>query len=505
MYSALLFKLTKYFRYLDSKKTEYLVNIALFSAGYVCLSQGFNEQTKFLAYFSSFFFYLLARKLKIWESFVVGFVMGAWFGYVSFHWLSFFKDFTAFNLAIAFNGLLFSLIFGGASFLFNKYPKNTFVHIFSFSLVIFLIRAVFHYSPFMAYAKAFLTLVNTSTYFDWLVPVFGSSITDILVLATGCLMALIYTHLKDKKSLNNLYPYIFVFLLLALVPLFSNYGQSFDKSKKEIVKVALLQGNFNWDWEDRVRRTEEIVEYYSKETANAAGQGAQIVIWPEYAVAKDILHSNQILSEKLVSLSYKHKVVIVAGSLELITDQPNPNNKWTGYDVSLVFDPEKILLEPYRAIYPISDNVLVGKKRIIFDTKYGSFPVISCFEVAYHKFVADYSNQSQPVDFLVGIANIQLFLGTDGTKRIQDHIRRIAMENGKYFVYVSNTGPSFVINPKGEFEHIVPTLAQKTLVVDVPKIKERSFYSKYQDLPLLLLFSFSYGTVLYTHSKRKKR
>lgn len=500
----------KFLRYLASKTTEYFVNIALFSAGYICLSQGVNEQTKFLAYLSSFFFYFLVKRLNILENVVVGFIMGACYGYVSFHWLSFFKDFTAFNLAIAFNGLLFALILGGANFLFKKFPKSTFVHIFSFSLVIFLIRTIFHYSPVMAYAKAFLTLVNTSTYFDWLVPIFGSSITDILVLATGCLMALIYTQLKNKKSLNNLYPYIFVLTLLVVVPLFNNHGENLSKSKNETVKVALLQGNFNWDWEDRVRKTDEIVEYYSKETAKAAAQGAQIVIWPEYAVAKDILHSNQELSEKIVSLSHKYNVVIVTGSLELITDQPNPNNKWTGYDVSLVFDPEKILLEPYRAIHPISDNVLVGKKPIIFDTKYGSFPVISCFEVAYHKFVADYStpiksgsNQGQRVDFLVGIANIQLFLGTDGTKRIQDHIRRIAMENGKYFIYVSNTGPSFVINPKGAFEHIVPTLTQKTLVVEVPKIKEQSFYSKYQDLPLLLLFVLSFGTIYILKGKKK--
>lgn len=503
MIAKILVSILNYLRYLDSKKNEYFANTALFSAGYVCLSQGFNEQTKFLAYFSSFFFYLLARKLKIWENFVIGFVIGACFGYTSYHWLSFFKDFTAFQLAIAFNGLLFSLIFGGASFLFKKFPKNTFVHIFSFSLVIFLVRTLFHYSPFMAYAKAFLTLVNTSTYFDWLVPIFGSSITDVLVLATGCLMALIYAQLKSKKPLSNLHPYIFVLALLLLVPLFNNQSKSIAKSKNETVKVALLQGNFNWDWQDRVNRTVEIVEYYSKETVRAADQGAQIVIWPEYAVAKDILHSNQQLAEKIVSLSYKHKVAIVTGSLELITDQPNPNYKWTGYDVSLVFDPEKILLEPYRAIHPISDNVLPGNKRVIFDTKYGSFPVISCFEVAYHKFVADYSNQPQKFDFLVGIANIQLFLDTDGTKRIQDHIRRIAMENGKYFIYVSNTGPSFVINTEGEFEHIIPLEKQKTLVVEVQKIKEQSFYSKYQDFPLFLLFVLSFGTI-FIHRKRKK-
>ena len=494
----------KLLNYLISKKTTYLTNIALGVAGFICLSQGVNEQTKVLAYFSSFFFYFLVRRLNIWENIIVGLAIGGSLGYTLYSWLSLFADFTALNLSVAFNAVVFAVVFASAHSLYKKFPDSLFINVFALSTGVFAIRTIFHYSPVFAYVKAFLMVVNTSTVFDWLVPYFGSTITDVLVLATGSLIALIYIQVRNKKISQSLYIYVACFILILTVPIIKLLHPSRSLPQTESVKVALVQGSFNWSWEERLKQTDHIIKYYIAETKYAARKGAEIVVWPEYAVPMDILHDRREISEQLANLSSKENVVLVTGSLELITDQLNPNGKWIGYDLSLVFDPEKILLEPYRAVYPISNNVKVGNKPIIFDTKYGSFPVISCFEVAYHKFVADYSNQNHPLDFFIGIANIQLFQGTEGGKRIKDHIRRIAMENGKYFIYVSNTGPSFVLNPAGEFEHLIPNLKKETLIVNIRKIKERTFYSRYQDLPLFMFFVVGYWAT-YSRLKKKKR
>ncbi|MGB3094513.1 MAG: nitrilase-related carbon-nitrogen hydrolase [Microgenomates group bacterium] len=491
-----------FLRYLASKRTDYFYNFLLFVGGFICLSQGVNEQTRILAYLSSFFFVLLIKRLRVWSSALTGLLMGAGYGYFAFIWLAKFADFTAFHLAVAFNSVLFGLTFLLAHALFKRFPKSLFIHIFGLSVGIFVVRTLFHYSPFLGYAKAFLTLVNTTTVFDWLVPFFGSSITDILVLATGSLGVQIFTRVTNKKGVRELYPYIIACIVLLSIPLLKELLPT-KTSKADSVKVALLQGNFNWSWDDRLARSDEIFQYYSAETRKAAGMGARIVIWPEYAVPVDILHSRHDIGEKLAVLSTEEDVVIVTGSLELITDAPNPNGKWTGYDVSLVYDPKKILLEPYRAIYPISNNVKAGNKRVVFGTEFATFPVISCFEVAYHGFVAGYSNLDKPFDFLIGIANIQLFVGTDGAKRIQDHIRRVAMENGKYFIYVSNTGPSLVIDPSGEIIYKIPSLVKKSVVLNVPKIKKASFYSRFQELPLIVLAFVSIGLLFRAKRQRK--
>lgn len=491
-----------FLRYLASKRTDYFYNFLLFVASFVCLALGVNESTRFLAYCSGFFIYFLVRRQNVWENLIIGALLGAWYGNFAFNWLSRFADFTAFHLAVIFNGLMVAVIFIAAHFLYKTFPKSFFIKIFGLSVGIFLMRFFFHYSPFLAYAKAFLTIVNTTTVYDWLTPYLGSSVTDILVLATGSLTAQLYLQMKNKRVTQSLYIYLTTFIILLMVPLLRSTTSRTD-TPPQTVKVALLQGNFNWSWEERLARSDEIFQYYSSETRKVAQQGAQIVIWPEYAVPVDVLHERRDISEQLANLAIEQNVVVITGSLEMITDVPNPNNKWTGYDVSLVYDPKKILLEPYRAIYPISNNVKVGNKRVFFDTEFATFPVISCFEVAYHKFVADYANLNHPYDFNIGIANIQLFLGTDGAKRIEDHIRRIAMESGKYFIYVSNTGPSLVINPKGEFVHKIPSLVRKSLVVEIPKIKEQSFYSRFQDFPLIILF-FSALCIVYSANRKHK-
>lgn len=67
------------------------------------------------------------------------------------------------------------------------------------------------------------------------------------------------------------------------------------------------------------------------------------------------------------------------------------------------------------------------------------------------------------------------------------------MENGKYFIYVSNTGPSLVIDPSGEIIYKIPSLVKKSVVLNVPKIKKASFYSRFQELPLIVLAFVSIG------------
>ncbi len=484
-----------FLHYLASKKTEYLINIVLFAAGTTCVIIGGNKVTSIFAYFSFGFFYLLIRRLELLESFIVGFFAGVIFGNASFNWLAVFADITPYYMAVFFNGFLLAIIFTLSALLFRRFPKSLFVHLFSFGFILFIIRAGFHYSPVLPYAKAFLTYINNPTVFDWLTPYLGSSVIDVLVLATGCLFAQIWIEHKKGRLPSQLIGFIIFFLAIALI----NGAQSLQNdstTNREVVRVALLQGNFSWDWGDRVERTDETFEYYSNQTLLAAAKGAKIVVWPEYAIPKDILHADKAILEKLEALSRKTGAALVVGAMEII-DSTKSNDYKNKYDLSVVIDPEKLLLEPYRAVRPIFTQTVAGTKKVIFSTQNSSFPIISCFEVADHRFVLEYlSKEVTSVDFLIGIANIQIFENNEGTTRIANHIRRLTMESGKYFVYVSNTGPSFVLDPQGKFKLNLPISQQSTQLYDVPKIKEASFYSKYQDVPLLLMFIIGFGFVI---------
>lgn len=491
----------KFLRYLASKKTEYLINIGLFTAGSSCLVLGVNEQTSAFAYFAFGFFYLLVRRLEILESFIIGFFAGAIYGYASFFWLAVFADITPFYMAMFFNSFLLAVIFSLSAFFFRRFPKSLFIHLFSFGFILFIIRAGFHYSPVLPYAKAFLTYTNTPTVFDWLTPYLGSSIIDVLVLSTGCLLAQICLKYKNGGLPKQLIGYIVFFMVIVIINSAMNLKND-SPTGRETVRVALLQGNFNWEWDKRVTKADDMFDYYSEQTVLAAAKGSKIVVWPEYAVPRDILKVDMYLSEKLVALSHTTDASIVTGSLEFV--DPTRGDYKNKYDLSLVYDPVKTLLEPYRAVHPLFKHTVSGTKKVVFSTQNSSFPVISCFEVANHGFVLDYlSKEVEQVDFLIAIANIQIFENNEGSTRIANHIRRLAMESGKYFVYVSNTGPSFVLDPHGKFKLYVPVSKRSTQFYDVPKIKEASVYSKFQDIPLLLIFAASLGAIFVQSRNRR--
>ena len=236
------------------------------------------------------------------------------------------------------------------------------------------------------------------------------------------------------------------------------------------------------------------------ESAKAATKGARVIIWPEYAIAKDIFHSDSTLKSRLIAFASQHNVSLAFGTFEFINPYAAAdfNNK---YDLSVVVDPKRGILEPYRAVHPIFDTVVPGKKLVSFHTQNTIFPIVSCFEVAYHKFVTNLTNNDQ-TELIFAIANIQAFENSDGLHRISNHIRRLALENGKYFIYVSNTGPSFALDPLGNTVASITNKQRDMRVVDVPKIREKTIYAQFDELPLFLLWAALIWAVTISSRKR---
>lgn len=473
--------------------------LLLTGGGAACLLLGISPQYYGFVYFSSFFFYLISQRYSLPLTAVSGLVMGLVYGYFAYTWLGIFADQTPFYLAVGFNAVMVALMMCGGSFIQRKFPHSQFAQIFSFSFVIYALRTIFHYSPYLPQAKAFLTVVNGPTLFDWLTPFFGSSIVDILCLATGAVVALAYLRGRDRTQLRPAVGLAAMFLVLILINIVI-YARGYDATGKQRVTVALLQGNFDWSWEDRVNKAESIARYYLQEYGSATKKGAKIIILPEYAIAQDILNTNVSLREKLVLATQRSRSSLVFGSFEFI--DPNATNDYKNkHDLSLVIDPKEGLLEPYRAVYPIFDSVVPGSRKVMFHTQDASFPVLSCFEVAHHRFVAEFSELGDQ-DLLIAIANIQMFYGSAGLHRISSHIRRLALENGKYFIYVSNTGPSFVLDPLGNPTLWIAEGTRSSQIARIPKIREKTIYVQLGELPLFLLWVTSIWTVVTISRKR---
>ncbi len=473
--------------------------LLLTGAGATSLLLGIHPKYYGFVYFSSFFFYVISRRFNLAFTALSGLIMGVIYGYFAYIWLSIFADQTPFYLALGFNAAMIMLVMFFGSLIQKKFTHSLFAQIFSFGFVVYILRTIFHFSPYLPQAKAFLTVVNNPTLFDWLTPYFGSTIVDVLCLAVGSTLALLALHRKNIKQLKNSATYAVVLLALVVVNTIV-YARGYDARGKQIVKVALLQGNFDWSWDKRISESDSIANDYIRESVETARRGAQLVVWPEYSLTKDVLNFDKNLGEKLSEVSKKNNISIVTGAVEFVlplTSDPYHNK----YDLTLVFDPIRSILEPYRAMYPIFDNVTPGKKQVVYSTQNSRFPVISCFEVAHHKFISDYSNKGE-LDLIIAIANIQAFQKSAGLHRISSHIRRLALENGKYFIYVSNTGPSFVLDPLGNPALWITDGTRSTQIASVPKIREKTIYVRFGELPLFLLWAFSVWIVITSSRKR---
>jgi len=478
------------------REKDNIIPILLFLSTIVMGIMSQYAGASFLIYLFPIPLYFLMQRINIWQAITYGANYGLYFGFSAHLYLSKFERFDPFLLALLAYSLSFLLTFSGAHYLMRKYPKKEFVQIFAFAFAWLVIQVALHYIPFFGPAKAFVKTTNTPSLFDWVMPYFGAGMVEFVILSFGFLLGRLLDIYLRGKSLRPLFWYVVAFTLFIAIGLFQAFTTP-QKNVSQTVRVAAVQGNFGFEWSKRVELADDILDYFISTTKEVAKKGAKVVVWPEYAAAVDILTERPDLSERVEKASKDLDVVIVMGSLERAQSEDETDNG-IGYDLSLVYDPDKGRLEPYRAVYPYSSNIYHGKKPIIFKTKYGNFPVLSCFEIARHRFVADYFNKGEPIDFIIAIGNNQVFDGTYGITRLQQHARRIAVENDRSLMYVTNTGPTTIYTNEGDTPTTVPFQTQGYVMYDIEKKRAVALYSRFQDMIPLVATSVVFGVALFT-------
>ncbi len=488
--------------FLTSKANfEAVITIALFVATAVLCSLGLYEPYRFLVFVFPIPLYFLLRRLSIWSAACFGFSFGVYVSIPTYIWLTRFERFDPFVLAMVVYGVVFLVVFTLSNWLINRYPKNLFIQIFAIGWIFYLIEFILHWAFFI---KAFVKISNAPTMYDWVYPYFGTGIVEGLILATGFFLAVALSLYLTDQPLQKLKYFALFFLVVGVaIPLVKS-SVTLNQSHTR-VPIEVIQYNANFSWGERVDRMDEIFQYYQNQTSDAARRGIKIIVWPEYAVPIDIVNKNHKYVAALEQASKQLDVVIVLGSIQDATDKESQGGKFIGYDLSLVVDPDRGLLEPYLAVHPYSSNILPGPKPMIFQTKYGNFPVLSCFEIANHKFIADYFGRGVPIDFIIGIANNQVFDGTYGYTRFKNHARTIAAENNRYLLYVTNTGPTTIFNNSGVEVASVPYSTQGVASYNVEKIQNRSIYSIFQEWLPLLLTSAAFWYVLKIEKRKNPK
>ncbi len=268
----------------------------------------------------------------------------------------------------------------------------------------------------------------------------GYGITFLAVFFNSLLAA--YLVDKGKKRL-----YLALFIVLILIV---SFAYSFVASPKgdKLVKVAVIQGNFPQDWAWRVAHADsDILDKYSQLTTEITKQKPDIIVWPEYAVPKDLLLHKE-LYKKVSDIARESNSNLVIGTL---VNAPKvdlqKNYEW---DTALVFSRQGDLIGRYDSIipFPFKNWVIAGKELPLIKTDVGSFGVSMCYEEFLPSIARQYSRLG--AQFLISLVNDEPINSKNAMISKSWHARTRAAENNKYLLRAANTGLTQIINPYGK-------------------------------------------------------
>lgn len=306
----------------------------------------------------------------------------------------------------------------------------------------------------------------------WYIGSYG--ITFLIILFNSIIA---YYFVKKNKML----PFLSSFLVLIILgcTLYSTYSDfQYNEDK---IKVALLQGNFPYSWEWRQENAFGIVlDAYLNMTYKASKENPNIVLWPEYSLAEDIVNNKNIFN-KLKATAKSLNTTLIIGYAAYVD-----NEKYK--DTAFVVKPDGSY-ETYDAVSPVflEQEVVKGtiNKQVSYNGK--KFGITICNEENIQSITRGYS--AKDAKFIVSMSNNQFF--GRGRHIISQFTRLRAAENAKYIIRATNDGVTQIVNPFGKVVYSAEPKKQKILIGDIYVNEYKTFYTKYGNILVYLILLLS--------------
>ncbi len=328
----------------------------------------------------------------------------------------------------------------------------------------------------------------------------------VLVLASAGIVAAV-DYLRTRR---NLTPAVTALVVVAAVLLYGNarysafrdVGEGPDRS----LKVALLQGNIEqslkWDDEFRVKT----LDIYDRLAREAAGAGAELIIWPETAAPFYFRPGREGESMRLQRLVRDTGVpaLIGAPAVEVRNEKPRFLNRAYLLDSEggLIAWYDKMHLVPFgeylplpwafgwiERLIPAVGNFVPGERRRVLAVPGARFGTLICFESIFpdeaRLFVKD------GADFLTVITNDAWFLRTSATYQHVSMAVLRAVENRVPVLQAGNTGVTAVIDADGSMREPLAIFEESTMVESIGLQRAPTIYTRYGDV-------FAYATLILT-------
>ncbi len=319
--------------------------------------------------------------------------------------------------------------------------------------------------------------------------VYGVSVVVAFISGALCLIA---THSSYKSKITA--SIIAVVLVVAATPLHYTH---WTKQLKKPITVALVQGNIPQSLKWDPQRVVKNIQKYT--TTTSQYWNYNLIVWPEAAVPI-LANQAQGLISKLNALGKQHHSTLIFGV-------PIAKKNYTKFYNAIMavgdgsgtylkqhlvpygeYTPLPFILKPIMKYFEIPNSDLSrGPTHQAHLTGDGiNIVPFICYEVVYPFLVID---RSKDAGLMITINDDSWFGHSLASPQQLQMAQMRSIETERYMLYVSNTGITAIINPRGDIIKEAPENKLYTLTGEVKAVIGNTPVMDYSFHPLLILLS----------------
>ena len=331
-----------------------------------------------------------------------------------------------------------------------------------------------------------------------------------------------------SQSFSKSIRLILVSILIFCVIIFYGFIKINNSTQQKTIKVGIVQPNLD-PWEKwQTGGLTDLLNDYFELSDTCIKQGAKIVIWPETALPVYLLSAEyDYLTDSIYSYVGKNNIYLLTGMPDFqvyYENSPNDAKKsqnsdyyYTTYNSILLFNPISKEIQRYGKMHlvPLGEKVPfvesltflgdffkwnvgisswnTGRDTTIFNLVIDDDTIklagLVCFESVFPSFVSEFAKRG--AEFLVVVTNDSWYGNSSGPYQHKEFAALRAVENRKAVVRCANGGISCLIDQFGRTIYETQMFTKESFVVDVPIVKQSSFYSENPDIIPILASAFS--------------
>jgi apolipoprotein N-acyltransferase len=259
------------------------------------------------------------------------------------------------------------------------------------------------------------------------------------------------------------------------------------------VRVALVQGNIPQDQKWDAEHAGPILETYLTMTREAAGKGAQLVIWPESSTPFPFM-DDKAGGERIRALVRETGIELLLGSDQIGASKEYYNAAFlVRKDASVAGVYQKMHLVPFGEFVPLKELLFFvgplveqvggftpGREMVMLPTSHGPISTAICYEIVFPRLVREAVLRGSQL--LTTITNDAWYGYSSAPYQhfLQAQLR--AIEQGRYLARAANTGISGFVDPYGRVLQRTEIFKREIVVGEVRMLESRTIYGTIGDL-----------------------